>query len=92
VRLSELARRDLGATALVVAGSIVASSMLVEAGDSAPNAYSIAKDFGFPALIALIVLIRLDASLREMTRALQALTRALIRHGVDVDDHHDKEL
>lgn len=75
-------------------GVIVASLLLLLVSfvgaawgaESGADPYSIAKDFGFPAFVALLVLIRLDSTLQKLLRSVELLTRSMIRHGVHVDD------
>jgi hypothetical protein len=48
------------------------------------DAYAVAKDFGFPAFLVVLLLWRLDQRLMQLAGAVHALAIAMQRHGVDV--------
>jgi YvrJ-like protein len=55
------------------------------------SAYSVLRDFGFPALVTAFVLVRVESRLSQLTRSVELLTRVLIRQGLRLPNHEDTE-
>ena len=72
----------------IIAALAVGAAVLAQTNGQ--GAYAIIRDFGFPAAVALILLLRLDSRLAELTRTIERQTAALIRHGVDLPDNDRK--
>jgi len=58
--------------------------------DTSP--YTVLRDFGFPAAVTAFVLIRVESRIAALTRAVELLTRVLIRQGLrlPIDEEEGK--
>jgi hypothetical protein len=50
------------------------------------EAYNVLKDFGFPAFLVLVLLMRFERTIDRLVSSVEAMHRAIIAHGIGKDD------
>lgn len=48
--------------------------------------YAVIKDFGFPAFLVLLLLMRFERTIDRLVSAVEVMHRAIIAHGIGKDD------